>query len=201
MAGCVFVFTANWKSTCPNSRWRSRMPCTTFCQTWAWPVSSVIQPIWRSWVRKKASKCQRLVCTFTVLHACLFQTLRSMNFLFIYLFFHLYCKITGAAQGCDWGGWVGDHCSSRHNNRHYSIFLTQDLHRQQAIFLLHIPRIHKLSAVYGQGDWPHQKLAVMTLLLESSTACVCHCVYLGMRKAILKHFSILYIKCLCWSVV
>ena len=79
------------------------------------------------------------------------------------IFFNLYCKITGAAQGCDRGGRDRHHCSSCHNLWHYSIFLTPDLHYKQTIFLLHIPWRHKLSAVYGQGDWPYQKLAVMTV--------------------------------------
>lgn len=94
-------------------------------------------------------------------------------------FFIFFWKIPGAAQGCDWGGWDGDHCSSCHNNWHYSIFLTQDLHCQQTILLFHIPWRNKLYAVHGQGDWPHQKLAVVTALFEFWSDCTWKCVYSG----------------------
>lgn len=155
-------FTANWKSACQNLKWSSRTRCTTFYHILALRVSSVIQPIWQSSVRTKASECQRLVLnrTITTYSISVFQPAQLMNF------FILFWKIVDAAQGCDWGGWDGDHCSSCDNDRHYSIFLTQDLHCQQTILLLHIPRRHKLYAVHGQGDWPHPKLAVLTALFE-----------------------------------
>lgn len=170
------LFTANWKSSCQNLRWSSHTPCTTFYHIWAWRVSSIIQPIWQSSVRTKASKCQRLVFNFTTLlqHMFVFQPLQIMKFFLIFFW-----KIPGDAQGCDWGGWDGDHCSSCHNNWHYSIFLTQDLHCQQTILLLHIPWRNKLYAVHGQGDWPHQKLAVVTALFEFWSDCTWKCVYSG----------------------
>lgn len=100
---------------------------------------------------------------------CTFQPVQKI----IYIF----CKITGAAQGYDRGGWDWDHCRSCHNIWHYSIFLTHDLHCQQTILLLHIPWRHKLYAVHGQGDWPHKKLAVMSVQFWSDGTW--QCVYSG----------------------
>lgn len=71
----------------------------------------------------------------------------------------------GAAQGGDWCGWEWDHCSSWHNNWHCGLLFTTDLQHQQTVLLLHLSWRHQHFAVHGQGDKPHQKLAVMPTLL------------------------------------
>lgn len=62
----LLFFKANWRSTCPNSRWSSRIPCTIFFQIWVFPASSAVQLIWQSWVRKSPSNCQRWVFNIAV---------------------------------------------------------------------------------------------------------------------------------------
>lgn len=121
----------------------------------------------------KVSEVSAKFVNILLQHTCIFQQLQMMNDDEFYLFFSV--KKKGAAQSCDWGGWDWDHCSSFHNNWHYSIFVTQDFQCQQTILLLHIPWSHKLSAVHGQGDWPHQRIAVMTGLFELWSDCAWPC--------------------------
>lgn len=110
--------------------------------------------------------------------------------------------ITGAAQGCNWRGWARDHSISCHNSQHYSICLTQDLHCQQTIFLLHIPRRHKLSSVHGQNNWPHQKLTIFCVVwVQKYTHKLFPCLNFdsSFQMALLMHCQ--FELCNCWSVL
>lgn len=142
----------------------------------------------------RASKCQRLVFVTRPLEytICPYCNLCRFFFFSFYIF-------AGAAQGCDWGGRDRDHCSSCHNNWHYSVFPTQYLHCQQTILLLHIPRKYKVYAVHGQGDWPHQKLAVLTEPCDFW--CDCTLLFRLLRGHCHACFNVKFdLKFVCWSV-